>query len=290
MTKTESMRYLPLPKDDKADAYVARDVFDTCVAMVKNAELKAQLQAISRDIEKASKDYDLAANTKSLYLTSPTTTVGKVVAEELVKIYTQRMVPKRAKGRPVYDQIMSIPQHGRCPFCGIGTVNTLDHYLPKTHFAVLSVTPQNLVPACTWCQREKMEYYPTTAGTQLLHPYFDDFDQDIWLAAEVVVGAPAAFRYSASPPVNWTLDEKARVASHLKELKLGRLFGSNAGSRLAEIRGRLAKLHDAGGADAVRAHLREELESIEADQKNSWVAAMYRGAIVSDWFCDGGFR
>jgi len=52
----------------------------------------------------------------------------------------------------------------------------------------------------------------------------------------------------------------------------------------------LTKLYNAGGSDAVRAHLREELNSIEEDQKNSWVTAMYRGAIASDWFCDGGFR
>lgn len=284
------MRYLSLPKDANADAYIARDVFDTCVAMVKNAELKARFEAISDDIDKASEDYDSAATAKTLYLTPLTAKLRNVVAEELVKIYTLRMVPKTAKGRPVYDQIMSIPVNGRCPFCGIGTVNTLDHYLPKTHFPVFSVMPHNLVPACTWCQGAKMEYYPTTVGGQLLHPYFDDFDQDIWLAAEVVVGSPAAFRYRATPPVNWTKDKKERVASHLKELKLSSLFGSNAGSRLVEIRGRLAKLHDAGGADAVRAHLSEELDSIEEDQKNSWVAAMYRGGIASDWFCDGGFR
>jgi hypothetical protein len=284
------MRYLSLPTDDNADAFVAQDVFDTCVAMVKNAELKLRLEAISPDIEKAAVDYDLAAAKKTLYLTPPTTKIRQVVAEELVKIYTLRMVPKRAKGRPIYDQIMSLPVNGRCPFCGIGTVNTLDHYLPKTHFPMLAVTPHNLVPACTWCQGEKMEYFSKTAGGQLLHPYFDDFDQDIWLTAEVVVGSPAGFRYHASPPATWTQEQKARVAAHLKELKLGSLFGSNAGSRLVEIRGRLTKLHEAGGVHVVRAHLSEELGSIEEDQMNSWVAAMYRGAIGSYWFCDGGFR
>lgn len=284
------MRYLSLPKDGKNGAYVARDVFDTCVTMVKNAALRAKLEAISDDIENAADDYDLAANAKTLYRTPLTAQVRNVTADELVKVYTLRMVPKKAKGRPVYDQIMSVPANGRCPFCGIGTVNTLDHYLPKTHFPMFSVTPHNLVPACTWCQGEKMEYFPTTAGGQLLHPYFDDFDQDVWLAADVVTGLPAAFRYRVSPPPNWSQDDKARIASHLKELNLGSLFGSNAGSRLVEIRGRLTKLHDAGGANAVRAHLREELDSIEEDQKNSWVAAMYRGAIASDWFCDGGFR
>lgn len=284
------MKYLSLPKDDKAGAFIARDVFDTCVAMVKDAELKAKLVAISGDIEKASKSYDLAATARTLHLTPLTAKVRSVSGKELVKVYTLRMVPKTAKGRPVYDQIMSAPVNARCPFCGIGTVNTLDHYLPKTHFPIFAVTPHNLVPACTWCQGEKMEYYPKTAGEQLLHPYFDNFDQEIWLSAEVIEGVPAAFRYRASPPNDWEQEDKQRVSAHMKELKLGVLFGSNAGSRLAEIRGRLSKLHDAGGADAVRAHLKEELESIEDDHKNSWVAAMYRGAIASKWFCDGGFR
>jgi hypothetical protein len=273
-----------------SNAYVARDVFDICVAMVKNLELRAALEAINADIERAAEEYDANAASKTLYLTPRMGNVRRVNGDELIKVYTLRMVPKKARGRPIYDRILSTPVNGRCPFCGIGTVNTLDHFLPKTHFPVFSVTPNNLVPACTWCQGEKLEYFATSAGDQLLHPYFDNFDQDVWLAADVVTGSPAAFRYYTSPPAGWPEDDKARVASHLKELNLAFLFSSNAGSRLAEIRARLTKLHDAGGANAVRAHLREELASSEEDHKNSWVTAMYRAAIASDWFCDGGFR
>jgi len=171
----------------------------------------------------------------------------------------------------------------------LGAVNTLDHYLPKTHFPVFSVTPNNLIPACEWCQGEKSEYYPTTEGGQLLHPYFDNVDNDVWLAAEVIVGVPAGFRYFASPPDDWTQSAKARVVAHLRELNLPVLFSSNAGSRLSEIRRRLASLHQKGGEGAVRAHLREEIASIEADHNNSWAAAMYRAAVASDWFCNGGF-
>jgi 5-methylcytosine-specific restriction endonuclease McrA len=284
------MRFLSRPRDEKNNPISAQDVFDTCVAMVRDITLRSELEGISNAIEKAAKRYDTRATAKALYLTPHTAKVQTVKGDELVRIYTLRMVPKKAKGRPIYNLILSAPVNGRCPFCGIGTVNTLDHFLPKTHFPVFSVTPNNLVPACEWCQGEKMEYFPTTAGEQLLHPYYDDFDQDIWLEAKVVAGSPAAFRYSTAPPKNWSKEDKSRVAVHLKKLNLTTLFSSNAGSRLTEIRGRLVRLYDAGGIEPVRAHLYEELASIEEDQKNSWVAAMYRAAIDSDWFCNGGFR
>lgn len=283
------MRHLAQPTGEDEQPFSASDVFEICVSMVKNPTLKAKLQAIRSDVEIAAADYDTKAARKQLYRKQPHDRVGAVSGEQLVKVYTLRMVPKRSKGRPAYDRILSAPLHGRCPFCGIGTVNTLDHYLPKTHFPIYSVVPNNLVPACNWCQGEKSEYYSTTKGGQLLHPYFDDVDNEVWLASEVVVGVPAGFRFFASPPEYWTPSAKARVVTHLRELNLPLLFSSNAGSRLAEIRGRLGRLHQKGGETAVRTHLLEELESIEADHRNSWAAAMYRAAVESDWFCNGGF-
>lgn len=284
------MKHLVPPTDENAQPIKAGDVFETCVSMVRNPTLKAKLKAVRTKVESESADYDIKAKKGYLHTKSPHDRVGAVTGRAMVKVYTLRMVPKTSIGRPIYDRIMSLPVHGKCPFCGIGTVNTLDHYLPKTHFPVYSVTPNNLVPACTWCQGEKLEYYSTTEGGQLLHPYFDDVDDDIWLSAEVVEVVPAVFRYFSSPPDHWTKSKKDRVAAHLKELNLPFLFSGNAGSRLAEIRARLINLLQKGGAAEVRAHLEEELGSIEADQKNSWVSAMYRAAISSDWFCQGGFE
>lgn len=288
------MKRLTPPTDQNGAPFAADAVFETCVSMVRDATLRKKLMAIRSTVMAESQDYATKATVGQLYKKAPHDKVGKVPADELVKVYTQRMVPKDSKGRVVYDRILSQPAHGRCPLCGIGTVNTLDHYLPKTSFPVFSVTPINLVPACTWCQGTKLEYRPKTDGGQLLHPYFDDLDGDIWLTAEVVPGTPAGFRFSANPPQHWSTADKKRVTTHLRQLRLSFLFSSNAGSRLAEIRLRLAKLFDdAGpmqGQSAVRAHLQEELVSIEAEQNNSWVAAMYRAAAASDWFCQGGFR
>lgn len=283
------MRHLPPPTDENGQTFDTGVVFETCVSMVRNPALRAQLRAIRPDVETEATDYDVKATGRQLYCKQPHDHVGTVAGDEMVKVYTQRMVPKTSNGRSTYDRIMSAPAHRRCPMCGIGTANTLDHYLPKTFFPIFSVTPNNLIPACEWCQGEKWEYYPTTEGGQLLHPYFDNMDNDVWLTAEVVIGTPAGFRYFASPPAHWTQPSKERVATHLKELNLQELFSSNAGSRLSEIRFRLTGLLQQGGAAAVRIHLREELASIEADHNNSWAAAMYRAAAESDWFCAGGF-
>ncbi|MFH2065432.1 MAG: hypothetical protein ABIK15_09575 [Pseudomonadota bacterium] len=283
------MRYLPTPKDENELPFVAGEVFGTCVSMVRNPALREQLQAIRPVVETEAADYDVKAANNQLYLKQPHDHIGAVSRDNMVKVYTLRMVPKTSTGRSIYNKIMLAPVNGRCPLCGIGTVNTLDHYLPKSHFPVYSVTPNNLVPVCNWCQGGKSEYYPTTEGEQLLHPYFDDVDNEIWLASEVVGGAPAGFRYFASPPDHWTASVKERVVAHLKKLNLLKLFSSNAGSRLSEIRARLTILHQKGGEGAVYEHLCEELASIEANYKNSWTAAMYRAAVASDWFCNGGF-
>ena len=284
------MRPLSPPRDEDAQAFAVDVVFETCIAMVKNPVLRAQLRAVRRDVNTEAADYDIKAAGKQLFQKQPHDRVGSVSGDEMVKVYTLRMVPRTSTGRPIYDRIMSLPAHRRCPLCGIGTVNTLDHYLPKSHFPVYSVTPNNLVPVCKWCQGEKSEYYSTTEGGQLLHPYFDDVDDEVWLAADVVAGVPAGFRYFAAPPVHWTPSAKSRVTAHLRELNLVVLFSANAGSRLSEIRARLANLYQKeGGSDVVRAHLREELASLNADQRNSWAAAMYRAAVASDWFCKGGF-
>lgn len=283
------MTKLEIPKDEDDAPLVAGDVFATCISVVRDRDLKARLTRAKTIVERKSEIYDEKATDSRLYQLRPHAAVGEVTDVEMIKVYTGRMVPKGRPGRPYYDRIFSKPVHGRCPFCGIGTVNTLDHYLPKTHFPVFSVTPNNLVPACSWCQGEKGEYFPRTKADQIIHPYFDDFGNETWLSANVVQGFPAAFRYFVSAPEAWDETDGERLKTHLRELNLYTLFSSNAGSRLSEIRGRLNKLHQLGGATAVRSHLEEECESIEEAQKNSWQAAMYRAAYGSDWFCDGGF-
>ena len=128
--------------------------------LLKTLTCEHDLRNTKTLVAEYSKTYDMKAAVGKLYEIKPNGVVGNVAGEEMVKVYTLRMVPKTTPGRTIYDRIFSQPTHGVCPFCGVGTVNTLDHYLPKKRFPVFSVTPNNLIPACTWCQGAKDEYFP----------------------------------------------------------------------------------------------------------------------------------
>src|SRR5262245_19880217 len=80
---------------------------------------------------------------------------------EMVAVYDNRLVKKTAPGRRIYDKIFTSAPNDKCPLCGHRNVKTLDHYLPKALFPALTVTPINLIPACSDCNKAKLSTAPT---------------------------------------------------------------------------------------------------------------------------------
>jgi len=169
------------------------------------------------------------------------------------------------------------------------TVSTLDHYLPKAHYPSLAVTPINLVPACSDCNKAKLDAVPQSAEDVPLHPYYDDLGDDIWLTAVVVQRHPAALKYSIVRPAAWSDTLYARARSHFNSLNLGSLFASEAAEELLNIRHQLKMIHDINQGVGVRDELLRRAESCSEIRKNSWRSAAYNAWSQSDWFCDRGF-
>lgn len=279
---------LPKPSDTLGQPLAVADVYNECILNFR-PELKNRLQTILGTIVADATAYDTAAARAKLHTLPRKLYINPVTHDELVKVYTQGMVPKKRTGRHVYDQIINAPPNQRCPLCNVGTITTLDHHLPKAEYSQFTVMPNNLIPACTWCQGVKNDAYPVNEVDQTIHPYYDDFSQSVWLYAEVVECSPAAFRFSVRIPRDWTPIMEGRLNAHLKAFRLPELYASNAGSELAGIAAELRRLFDSGGYVAVRTHLDELAVSWEAHFKNSWKAAMFRAGARSEWFCNGGF-
>lgn len=270
---------------------VAKEVYEICVSKVRNTILKKNFRQITGSIVAADIEYQERSSEQQWFLIASSDGVDGVVGQaEMEKVYTQRMVGQRAPGRSLYDQLKNAAPNGICPLCGQRTVSTLDHFLPKTNFSALVVVPLNLIPACSDCNKAKLDKIPGCKSEQTLHPYYDDVTREQWLFAEVEETTPGSIRF-------YTLDVEAydevlnkRIEFHFRVLGLGSLYASNAYSTVTEIQFRLNSLHEKGGKNAVKAYLQEEEESRRKNHVNSWNTAAYQAMMNSDWFCDGGFN
>lgn len=270
--------------------HTASATFQTCISRVRNPTLKARLESVTEAVVDASTAFDTAAGRHALHEIAREALVGgDVTTTEMDKVYTQRMAKEGAPGRDIYDEIFASSPQGRCPLCAQRPVATLDHHLPKAHYPALAVTPLNLVPSCTDCNKAKLDFIPRSARDIALHPYYDRIDDELWLVAEMVETRPAAVRFRVSVPDAWDDVLSARVRNHFRTLGLGRLYASEAAEELLNIRHQLIGLHSYGGMEDVRDELGDRATSCAAGRRNGWRTATYRAWADSTWFCNGGF-
>jgi len=273
------MRSIPAPK------YDVLSVYELCVNSISDEDLKSRLSALSTDIVSSAQDYENKANSKSLYTIPPSTckkheiVLGTVTKKELMSVYSSHMVGSNKPARSVYDSLVQSEHlNGRCPFCAIGDATTLDHYLPKTKFPQLSVTPLNLVPACKDCNTGKSATIALTPEEQALHPYFDhaQFINEQWIFAEVRNTMPESVHYFVTPPANWDSISKQRVRAHFSDFNLSHRYSILAAEELSGRRHVLELFKNQFGVDFVISMLKEETVSHASVHINSWQTALYQ--------------
>ncbi|MEW6591698.1 MAG: HNH endonuclease signature motif containing protein [Pseudomonadota bacterium] len=213
-----------------------------------------------------------------------------VDADLMAVIYKSHFARAGSPSRVLYEQIRMAPEHGICPLCGQRIVATVDHYLPQTRHPKLNLTPVNLLPSCSDCNKRKLAAIPESAEKQTLHPYFDDLGNDRWLVVDVQASSPPTISFSIRPAAGWSEVLTARVRHHFSIMGLGELYAAQAASEMADISYSLEEVGSAAGQDGVRAHLDAQFRSRCARDTNSWKTALYEALRDSDWFCADGYR
>lgn len=286
------MRVIPKPQ------FSFSDVLNTCVGSISDQTLTQKLNAINTQIDNAIQDFDAKASTADLYQIHTFNGIdtdlvtGQVTKAELKGLYTFQMVPAAKPARQYYDHIMMRAPLRICPFCGFGQVTTLDHYLPKAKFPLLSIHPNNLVPSCADCNKGKSAAIAITKGQQSIHPYFDQahFINEQWLFARVIETSPATIRYYAQPPTGWSADDQARITNHFDDFKLAQRFCIQAGDELSNLRGELEIDFQISEQTGVELALRKKFAGAYQQHVNSWRTALYQALVQNNWYCSGGFR
>lgn len=279
------MRALDRPVEDP------KEVFSTCISIIRNAGLKNRLNSCTSLIGEAAIEFEDKLKIDELHTIEVETIVNKnVTAKELEKVYTFRMAKKGTPGREIYNKIISSAPNGICPFCSHRVVSTIDHYLPKTLFPRLSTAPINLIPSCSDCNKLKSFFYPKDSNDAFIHPYFDILDGERWLFARLIETGPPTLEFYISAPSFWSAPLRSRIFFHFKNLNLARLYRTQSAVELSNILLRINSLFDKYGERIVRKHLEEEARTRLHNNKNSWQAVFYSTICQNDWFCNGGFK
>ncbi len=279
---------LPEPFAADCDGRVG-GILDCCAASYsRSPDKRAGLQACRATV------VDAAA----VYRSGMPNDIGAVMATGrradcgvVADAYKDKLSNKNAAAcRVYYDRIFNEgwrAAKGMCPFCEIALPSELDHYLPKSEFPVFALTPANLVPICSECNKlaRKGDYVPGTYDDALFHPYFDMLPEIAWLHAEI--------HFEVDPCVSYGVDDfdggmRRRLERTMDLLGLNERYGLHAVKQLwgtrDDLRGSLA----AGGINGLKVEIEGRRLSWEECELNGWMAALWRAAErqvdeLADW-------
>lgn len=277
------MKMIPKPNLSQIKTYVA------CYSSFNDRVKRNNFKSIANFINTQSVGYDANANIANLYLlpaSTHMTVYGSILKGDMKTLYENNMV-KNKRGRKIYNKLLSLAPLSRCPFCGIGQVSTLDHYLPKAEFPAFTVLPYNLVASCKDCNTGKLASYATTQNAQTLHPYYDNFTTVQWLFARVLQTSPVSIEFFINCPVSLSSVDKDRIESHFNNYKLARRFSIEAANAIADLREEFILFNST--TVQIQQELHKKFVSFSSRHTNSWETAMYQALSQNQWYCNGGY-
>jgi hypothetical protein len=269
-------------------AVTPADLLAACIGGVTDPPRAGRLNAAVPTMLATAAAYTTNAAAKTLHMVPRVTAVGAATSDDMQGLYKDQMSRARGSARAYYNLIRNAAPNSKCPLCGVGTVRTVDHHLPKSKYPDLSVCPYNLVPSCDFCQAGKLAKYPASAEEQTLHPYYDDFTAQQWIFGTLSTLGNPVLQFHVAAPAPWPAIDQQRVLRHFQVFKLGLVYTSNANDDLSTMRQQLVDLGIAGGSAAITAHLADERDRW-ATRPNSWQHVMYQTLAGSAWFVDGGY-
>lgn len=269
---------LPEPYAEKDDGCVGEILACCAAGYTRSPNKQMHLRACRDTVIAISKVYreNMPDN-----ITVVMEAAGKTIeCSAVAGAYKDKFAKKGSPGREYYDHILYEGlRHGDgfCPICEIGRPSELDHYLPKSSFPALAVTPSNLVPICSECNKitRKGAYSPNTQEESLYHPYFEEPPTRIWLIAEIIFGQGPCVVYGVEPldPICHRLERMMTVYG------LGERYGVRAVELLCSKRAMHIEMLDLGGIDELKLELSSLSKSARAYRLNGWDAALWSAAV-----------
>lgn len=271
-------------------SFSVEEVFMTCI---NNRNDKQSLYQLKEAIIADSEDFENRAESEQLiyFESDPHIQNNREHKKALENLYTNKLAAKGTEGRTnYYEKIKSTAPYGKCPLCGYSMATQLDHYLPKSQYSSLSITPTNLVPICKDCNFSKGTHAAKNSEDLPIHPYYDDLSEERWLYARIDSTDIADFSFYVSAPNHWGNDLIKRLSYQFEALGLSDTYALLAADYLSEHKGDLIELLEMGGPEEVKKHLQDNYEKAREHQLNYWKTALLHNLSSNYWFLKIGIN
>jgi len=190
------------------------------------------------------------------------------------------------------DELFEAAKKSRCPFCQISIHGTLDHYLPKEKYPEFSVFPQNLVPACDECNRNKRALIvdENTAVRLFIHPYYDNIPNVNFISARLRV-RKRTLTITFEPYHNPSLSDAqyTHVSNHFRILGLAARYHKSCLTELSDIRDWIKALGD-DDAMKLKRKLVEQSSVYSNVGHNYWRRILFETLAADDEFLRENYK
>ncbi|RSX51422.1 HNH endonuclease [Bifidobacterium samirii] len=136
--------------------------------------------------------------------------------QSLIKLYNSRAKIIKKMKKEILNKV------ALCPYCYYAnTVDTIDHFFPKSIFPEYSIYSFNLIPCCSKCNRIKSDTLPSS-GKRYIHFYVDPIPDKKWFYVKLAWNA-AYDRADLDITLDSTVlgtDMKKLIMGHFDNLKL----------------------------------------------------------------------
>lgn len=266
------------------------EVLNACVSNLTNAQVRNELLDNIKIFKEHDELFEEKINSLELYTIEQDIQISNIAnASVLKKLYNDKLSKKGQLARELYDQILFSAPNEKCPYCNQRIADTLDHFLPKANFPIYSISPINLLPACTQCNKGKTNSIPENSGEQTLHPYFDNIEDLEWLECEIENLPDIIFNFKSKNILESDNIINERIQNHFDFYNLNDLYKSNASSEFANIKLQITNLFNNKGSEELQDFLFEAFQSRKEADINSWQTAFYRALYENVEFVNGGF-
>lgn len=182
----------------------------------------------------------------------------------------------------------------RCPCCGIGAVEDIDHHLPRSTFKVLAVYSSNLVPLCHKCNNKKRAVTGESPDERFVHVYYDDVPQDIqfFKATPEITSHGIKIEFSVEQ-VDGISDELfKKMKFQFERVNLNVRLQKEINIFLSSFALSLGDVYIGGDpAKSVKLFLERNHQKFEEDMGlNDWRTVLLYSLANSNAFCEGGFK